>query len=282
MTAKTLKQSSRTPERETRTVLIHGMPCTLEKRKCQGGCDKEFWVMPSSTAEHARSDCKFVCGVPIDQIPEDIMRRYDQYFNANTTSNRDFDSEKKDYTRQLFSKTSVRTKPAKPEKPKPLPKEEDPIHIKQMRRWNTAITRARRIMEKKEHMPRFRESVASIARAVVTNKKNFSIKCFSLMVGLDRKTLQSWINVKSEIVDKISVYDGNFLAARKTREYLKRNPDESLDIEMIYIQESQRCRKQKVKEDAIKKTEPLPGLSTIVPCGKTRIYRMKIKVKYVS
>jgi hypothetical protein len=201
-----------TAEKETKTIEVDGILCTLEKRECLNGCKKEFWVMPTSTALHARSDCTFVCNVPIDQIPDHIMRRYDQY----SIPQDGFDVERVAYAKQIFTKTNPKTKPKKTEKPRPVPKEEDPGYQRQVRKWMIAVSRARRLIEKKSKFPRFREAIADIANAVVTNKKNFSIKCFSAMVGLDRKTLQGWIHVKCDIINNISEYDGNFLAARKT------------------------------------------------------------------
>lgn len=258
-------------------VLIQGISCTLEKRICQGGCEKEFWTCPQSTAEHARSDCKFVCNVPIDQIPEHIMRRYDQYANP-----RELELEKQAYARQLFSKTNPKTKPIKlkQEKPKPLPREEDPKFIRQQRKWNKAIGRAKLLMERKDRIPKFREAVASIASAVVTNKKNFSIKCFSASVGLDRKTLQSWIHVKCDIINQLSSYDGNFLAARKTREFLRENPESPLDLNVIFLEEARKCKN--IREKSRRKKSKSNGLLKINFSGKTKVYRMKIKIKYAS
>jgi len=281
MTVTTSKRNSEMAEsleKETRLITVKGIRCTIEKRICQGGCKKEFWVFPNSTAEHARSDCRFVCNVPIDDIPEHIMRRYDQYTERERET---FEMEKQAYSRQLFSKTNPKTKPPKQakEKPKPLLKENDPAFIRQQRRWETAIARARKILQRKSAFPMFRESVAAIASSVVTNKKNFSIKCFSALVGLDRKTLQGWIHVKREVVDRISVYNGNFLAARRTRDVLKENPLVDMDLNSLFIQESLKCQEEPKRKKRKNKSN---GLSTISPSGKIKAYRTKIKVKYVS
>jgi hypothetical protein len=280
------KQISKTAETalETKDVVVDGISCTLEKRVCQNGCKKEFWVMPHSTAQHARSDCTFVCNVPIDDIPDHIMRRYDQY--ASPQEGLDF--EKLAYAKQVFAKTNNRLKPKKPEKPKPIPKEDDPGYQRQCRKWQTAVTRARKLIDNKVKLPRFREAVAEIANAVVTNKKNFSIKCFSAMVGLDRKTLQGWIHVKCDIINKIQNYDGNFLAARKTRDHLRMNPHEKLDLNVIFVREQARC-----KQSQSQKQQPVlnivnfarsesHGSSRTEVSGKIKIYRMKIKINCVS
>lgn len=269
---------------ETKDIVVNGISCTLEKRTCQNGCKKEFWVMPHSTAQHARSDCTFVCNVPIDDIPDHIMRRYDQY--ASPQEGLDF--EKLAYQKQVFTKTNNRTKPKKPEKPKAMSKEDDPIYQRQCRKWMTAIFRAKKLIENKTKLPRFREAVAEIANAVVTNKKNFSIKCFSAMVGLDRKTLQGWIHVKCDIINKIENYDGNFLAARKTRDFVRLNPQDKVDLNLVFAEEKERCklnqseRHRKVLSIVNFARSESHGSSRTEVSGKIKIYRMKIRINCVS
>jgi hypothetical protein len=280
-------QISRTAETalETKDVVVDGISCTLEKRVCQNGCKKEFWVMHHSTAQHARSDCTFVCNVSIDDIPDHIMRRYDQYAIHNQDG---LDFEKLAYAKQIFTKTNNRTKPKKPDKPKPISKEDDPGYQRQCRKWLTAISRARKLIDNKVKLPRFRESVAEIANAVVTNKKNFSIKCFSAMVGLDRKTLQGWIHVKCDIINKIENYDGNFLAARKTRDFVRLNPYEKIDLNLVFAEEKERCklnqseRHRKVLNIVNFAKSESHGSSRTEVSGKIKIYRMKIRIKCVS
>jgi hypothetical protein len=265
---------------ETKIVTIFGHELTLERRICLGGCKKEFWVCPESQAVHARSDCLFVCNVPIDDIPEHIMKRYDKDYDRDS-----WEQEKKDYAKNLFAKTNSKTKPPKKsavlKKPKKQIKEDTGRLEREKRRWNTAVYSVRRILSRRERLPHFREAVAAIASAVVKNRKNFSIKCFSGLVGLDRKTLQCWIHVKSDVLDHITVYDGNFLAAKKTREIVKSAPEKSFNINEIFTQEAIKCmtpqkrrRKEEVKESSI-------GCSVIKKSGKIKAYRMKIKIKSI-
>jgi hypothetical protein len=267
---------------ETKIVTIFGHELTLEKRVCLGGCKKEFWVCPESQAVHARSDCLFVCNVPIDDIPEHIMKRYDKDYDRDS-----WEQEKKDFSRNLFAKTNSKTKPPKKTaflpKPKRKPKEIDTGKIeREKRRWNIAVYRVRRILQRREAMPRFRESVACIASAVVKNKKNFSIKCFSSLVGLDRKTLQCWIHVKSDVLDHLTVYDGNFLAAKKTREILKSQPDGGFDMNEVFIQESIKCMMPQKRQRKKEMEKCSNGSSITSKSGRIKAYRMKIKIKSVS
>lgn len=269
-------------EVETKIVTIFGHEMVLEKRMCLGGCKKEFWVCPESQAVHARSDCLFVCNVPIDDIPEHIMKRYDKDYDRDS-----WEQEKKDFSRNLFAKTNSKTKPPKKTAPAPKqrkpPKENDTGKIeREKRRWNTAVYRVRRILSRREEMPRFRECVASIAVAVVKSKKNFSIKCFSGLVGLDRKTLQCWIHVKSDVLDHLTVYDGNFLAAKKTREILKSNSYGSFDMNEIFTQEAIKCMMPQKRQRKKDTKESSNGFSTTRKPGKIKAYRMKIKIKSVS
>lgn len=266
---------------ETKIVTIFGHELMLEKRICLGGCKKEFWVCPESQAVHARSDCLFVCNVPIDDIPEHIMKRYDKDYDRDS-----WEQEKKDFSRNLFAKTNSKTKPPKKTpavKPRKKPKENDTSKIeREKRRWNIAVYRVRRILERREILPQFRESVASIACAVVKNKKNFSIKCFSSLVGLDRKTLQCWIHVKCDVLDHLTVYDGNFLAAKKTREILKSRPDDGFDMNEIFTQEAIKCMMPQKRQRKKETRESLTGCSTTSKPGRIKAYRMKIKIKSVS
>jgi len=266
---------------ETKDIVVDGISCTLENRICQNGCKKEFWVMPHSTAQHARSDCTFVCNVLIDDIPDHIMRRYDQYASPQEG----LDLEKLAYAKQIFTKTNNRTKPKKPDKPKAISKEDDPTYRRQCRKWMTAVFRAKKLIENKNKLPRFREAVAEIANAVVTNKKNFSIKCFSAMVGLDRKTLQGWIHVKCDIINKIQNYDGNFLAARKTRDFVRLNPHDKIDLNLVFAEEKERCKinkHRKVLSIVSFARSESHGSSRTEVSGKIKIYRMKIRINCVS
>jgi hypothetical protein len=286
---------------ETKTISVHGLECTVEKRFCAGGCGKEFWVFPESKAKHARSDCLYVCNVPINEIPEYIMKRFDSEYTLDV-SRINVDDEKKRYAKQtLFNRSNVVSDEIKKNKREERKerKEKDIIlkNARQSFRWNRAIERVKKIIKNKSKLPRYREIVAIIAKSVVTNKKNFSIKCFSSQAGLDRKTLQTWLCVKYDIINKIEGYDGNFLAARRTRDIVRKNNKQ--DISEIYQKEKEKCLQKKLEIKTsnqrkkqtqtnqkdilhLNKEDKSNGLSTTNSDGKMKTYRLKIKLKYVS
>lgn len=269
---------------ETREVVVHGTPCTLEKRVCEGGCRREFWVCPGSKAVHARSDCKYTCNLPIDQIPAHILQRFDEFPWQKEFEVERIEKERQAYARQLFSKSNPKTKPAKPEKPKPIIKDDDSSHMR-LRRWNIAISRAKRVYERREYIPGFREAIAEIACAVITRKKKFSIKYFSILLGIDRKTLQLWIHVKYDIINAVSNYDGNFPAARKARERLRQAPgcaQELYDQEIARCQRKMEKRKLRLRARGSTSIEKSNGSSTIVTFGIRKLSMIRARMKFAG
>lgn len=56
-----------------KTIEIAGQSIELDKRTCDGGCGKEFWVPPTSSQTRAKGNCEWVC--KNKAMPQDVRSR---------------------------------------------------------------------------------------------------------------------------------------------------------------------------------------------------------------
>lgn len=157
---------------------INGYKVKMEERVCSGGCKKKFKCSVSSKAYYARSDCALICK--------------NRIFSEN-----------------MDGKTIL-----------------ERHRHEALKCWKRNIDICRKLLN--EDMEKNRLIIAQMALDSCLDRKDsqhrqkilkgFSGKAFSEEVGLDQKTLQTWMSVKRDVINKLpkSVYNNNYTAARRT------------------------------------------------------------------
>ena len=269
---------------ETKTINVSGVELLLEKRICKGGCQRVLWVQPSSLDHYARRDCQATCGKKIDEIPTEILSRYDEFgresFQKEDKTRNDV--KKKKSEKKLLEKMS---KASKKEMLVLKKAQEKELLLIQ---WNSVVEKGKHIYEQRDKIADYRDKISSLAETCISKKKFFSIVQFSIAIGVDRKTLHTWILTKQEVINNLKDYDGDFMAAKKVRDRLSKDASilDQSSLDQLYFEEkrkvdlSKRSKADKKAKERKpkKKKENTSDLSSNVINHDFKNQHLKVKV----